>query len=94
MHLFTDASGSKGWKAFWTNKWLQAEWSSEQVMHNMVWKELLFNYMLLCAQSIQGATTEQGKRFHVIVITALHVVCKESTHCYCRELMTLVRTLI
>ena len=44
MHLFTDASGS-GWGAFWTNKWLQAEWSSEQVMHeqvmhDIVWKEL------------------------------------------------------
>ena len=40
MDLFTDASGSKGWGAFWSNKWLQAEWSSEQAMHDIVWKEL------------------------------------------------------
>ena len=40
MHLFTDASGSKGWGAFWSNKWLQAEWSSEQAMHDIAWKEL------------------------------------------------------
>ena len=45
MHLFTDASGSKGWGAFWSNKWLQAEWSSEQVMHDIVWKEL---YAIMC----------------------------------------------
>ena len=30
MQLFTDTSGSKGWGAFWSNHWLQLEWSPEQ----------------------------------------------------------------
>ena len=40
MHLFTDASGNKGWGAFWADRWLQAEWSSEQAQQDIVWKEL------------------------------------------------------
>ena len=50
MHLFTDASGSKGWGAFWSNKWLQAEWSSEQEMHDIVWKE----YAIVCTVNTWG----------------------------------------
>ena len=40
MQLFTDASGSKGWGAFWSNYWLQSEWSPEQSAQDIVWKEL------------------------------------------------------
>ena len=65
MHLFTDASGSKGWEAFWTNKWLQAEWSSEQVMHDIVWKEL---YAIVCTVNTWG---HNWKRSCFIVLTAL-----------------------
>jgi len=40
MQLFTDASGSKGWGAYWSNRWLQSEWSPEQAKQDIVWKEL------------------------------------------------------
>ena len=59
MHLFTDASGSKGWGAFWSNKWLQAEWSSEQAMHNIIWNEL---YTIMFSQYI-GPQLGQKKDF-------------------------------
>ena len=32
MQLFTDASRSKGWGAYWANHWVLAKWSPEQVM--------------------------------------------------------------
>ena len=50
------------------------------------------NYMLLCAQSIQGATTVP--EFFLFHCDNSTVVCKGSTCCYCREFMTLERTLI
>ena len=34
--LFTDASGSKGWEAFWSNHWLQSEWSPKQAKQDIV----------------------------------------------------------
>ena len=40
MQLFMDASGSKGRGAFWSNHWLQSEWSPEQAVQDIVWKEL------------------------------------------------------
>ena len=67
MHLFTDASGNKGWGVFWNNKWLQAEWSSEQAMHDIVWKEL---YAIVFTVNTWGHNWAR-KRFCFIVITAL-----------------------
>ena len=40
MHLYTDASGSLGWGAFWSGHWLQAPWSLNQSEKHIVWKEL------------------------------------------------------
>ena len=40
MHLYTDASGSLGWGAFWSGHWLQAPWSLNQSEKPIVWKEL------------------------------------------------------
>ena len=55
MHLFTDASGNKGWGAFWPDRWLQAEWFPDQAKQNILWKEL---YAIMYAvQLIHGATT-------------------------------------
>ena len=30
MNLYTDASGSEGWGAFWSGRWLQSHWSPAQ----------------------------------------------------------------
>ena len=40
MQLFTDASGSRGWGAYWSKHWVQSKWSPEQAAHDIVWKEL------------------------------------------------------
>ena len=89
VHLFTDASGSKGWRAFWSNKWLQMEWSSEQAMHDIVWKEL---YAIVCTVNIWGHNWARKKiLFHCDNSTVVSIWNKGSTRC--GELMTLVRTL-
>ena len=40
MYLYTDASGSLGWGAFWSGRWLQASWSPVQSAKPILWKEL------------------------------------------------------
>ena len=40
MNLYTDASGSEGWGAFWNGRWLQAHWIPAQLNLPIVWKEL------------------------------------------------------
>ena len=46
MQLFTVASGTEGWGAFWNGRWLQARWSHPQSVMPIVWKEL---YVIVCA---------------------------------------------
>ena len=40
MNLYTDASGTIGWGAYWSGRWLQARWSSNDCAKDIVWKEL------------------------------------------------------
>ena len=40
MQLFTDASGTYGWGAYWNGKWLQGKWSEAQLHMDITWKEL------------------------------------------------------
>ena len=40
MSRYTDAASSVGWGAYWSGRWIQAHWSSEEVERNIVWKEL------------------------------------------------------
>ena len=40
MSLFTDASGTLVWGAYWSGHWIQAHWSPDQVHRNIIWKEL------------------------------------------------------
>ena len=58
MHLFTDASGSKGWDAFWSNSWLQSEWSPKQTKQEIVWKEL---YTIVSAVNTWGQNWTRRK---------------------------------
>ena len=46
MELFTDASGTQGWGAFWNGRWLQSQWTECQATMPIVWKEL---YAIVCA---------------------------------------------
>ena len=40
MNLYTDASGTLGWGAYWSGRWLQAHWSLNDCRKDIVWKEL------------------------------------------------------
>ena len=40
MQLYTDASGTQGWGAYWSGRWLQHRWSPAQHLMNIAWKEL------------------------------------------------------
>ena len=40
MNLHTDASGTIGWGAYWSGRWLQARWSSNDCAKDIMWKEL------------------------------------------------------
>ena len=40
MNLYTDASGTLGWGAYWSGRWLQARWSLNDCKKDIVWKEL------------------------------------------------------
>ena len=40
MNLYTDASGTLGWGAYWSGRWLQAHWSLDDCKKDIVWKEL------------------------------------------------------
>jgi len=51
MQLFTDASGSKGWGAFWNGRWLQSKWTLAHSAMPIVWKEL---YAIVCAVHTWG----------------------------------------
>ena len=40
MTLFTDASGTLDWRAYWSGNWIQARWPPDQININIAWKEL------------------------------------------------------
>ena len=40
MELYTDASGSHGWGAYWSGRWIQAQWPEEHINNDLTWKEL------------------------------------------------------
>ena len=66
MQLFTDASGSKGWGAFWSNHWLQSEWSPEQSVQDIVWKEL---YAIVSAVNTWGHLWSRRKSSSIVTTT-------------------------
>ena len=40
MALYTDASGTLGWGAYWAGHWIQAHWLPDQIGRDIAWKEL------------------------------------------------------
>ena len=40
MQLYTDASGTQGWGAYWSGRWLQRSWSTTQQTRDITWKEV------------------------------------------------------
>ena len=58
MQLFTDASGSDGWGAYWSGRWLQDHWSPAQQQMNIAWKEL---YAIVMAVHTWGSLWQRQK---------------------------------
>lgn len=40
MSLFTDASSTIGWGAYWSGRWIQEQWSPTDMSQDITWKEL------------------------------------------------------
>ena len=89
MHLYTDASGSLGWGAFWSGHGLQASWSPNQLGKPIVWKEL---FAIVNAVNIRGYLwAKQNILFHCDHQAVVDIWHREST---CdSETMALVRFL-
>ena len=89
MHLFTDASSTVGWGAYWSGRWLQAHWSPTQSSRSIVWKEL---YAIVMATNTWGRHWNRKKiLFHCDNHAVVDIWHKGSTPS--AELMTLVRSL-
>ena len=89
MLLFTDASGSEGWGAYWSGRWLQDRWSPEQQKMNITWKEL---YAIVLAVHTWGFSWQRQKiLFNCDNLMVVDIWAKGSTKS--PEVMALVRLL-
>ena len=89
MQLFTDASGSDGWGAYWSGRWLQDHWSPAQQQMNIAWKEL---YAIVMAVHTWGSLWQRQKLlFHCDNQTVVNIWEKGSTKS--PDIMALVRLL-
>ena len=89
MLLFTDASGSEGWGAYCSGRWLQDRWSPEQQKMNITWKEL---YVIVMAVHTWGFSWQRQKiLFNCDNLTVVDIWAKGSTKS--PEVMALVRLL-
>ena len=89
MQLFTDASGTNGWGAYWSGKWLQGQWSESQLQMDITWKEL---FAIVMAVHTWGALWQRQKI--LIHCDNLAVVAIwESGSTRAKETMALVRLL-
>ena len=89
MQLFTDASGTNGWGAYWSGKWLQGRWSETQLQMDITWKEL---FAIVMAVHTWGALWQRQKI--LIHCDNLPVVAIwESGSTRAKETMALVRLL-
>ena len=52
MQLYTDASGTQGWGAYWSGRWLQRSWSTTQQTRDITWKELFATVMAVHTRGI------------------------------------------
>ena len=89
MHLYTDASGSLGWGAFWPGGWLQASWSLNQLGKPIVVKSFLLLSMLWTLGGYLWA--KQKILFHYDDQAVVDILHRRSTRD--SETMALVRFL-
>ena len=58
MALYTDASGTFGWGAYWAGHWIQAHWLPDQIGRDIAWKE---PFAIASAVNTWGHTTGLGR---------------------------------
>ena len=89
MQLFTDASGTIGWGAYWCGKWLQGRWSKLQLCMDIAWKEL---FAIVMAIHTWGSLWQRQKiLFHCDNQAVISIW--ESGTTRAKEIMALVRLL-
>ena len=89
MQLFTDASGTIGWGAYWSGKWLQGHWSEAQLDMDITWKEL---FAIVMAVHTWGSLWQKQKiLFHCDNQAVVSIWESGSTRA--KETMALVRLL-
>ena len=89
MQLFTDASGTIGWGAYWSGKWLQGRWSAAQLNMDITLKEL---YAIVMAVHTWGSLWQRKKiLFHCDNFAVVNIWESGSTRA--SETMALVRLL-
>ena len=89
MKLFTDASGTIGWGAYWCGKWFQGCWSKLQLCMDIAWKEL---FAIVMAVHTRGSLWQRQKiLFHCDNQAVISIW--ESGTTRAKEIMALVRLL-
>ena len=58
MDLYTDASGTHGWGAYWSGRWIYAHWPTEHTHKDITWKEL---YAIAAAVNTWGQLWQRKK---------------------------------
>ena len=69
--LFTDASGTIGYGAYWKGNWLTSPWHNQHIDHNIEWKEL---YAIVVAAIWRGATLGGAKDLLFIATITLWLI--------------------
>ena len=89
MQLFTDASGTISWGAYWCGKWLQGRWSKLQLYMDIAWKEL---FTIVMAIHTWGSLWQRQKILFHCDNQAVISIWESGTIC-AKEIVALVRLL-
>ena len=97
MSLYTDASGSLGWGAYWSGRRIQADWSPDQLGRDIAWKKLFAiasavntwghhwpQKKVLVHCDNQAVVDIWKKRFHSLLTSCPHALylCSTAQHAY------------
>ena len=88
MQLFTDASGTYSWCAYWNGKLLQGKWLEAQLHMDITWKEL-FAIIIAMAVHTWGSLWQRQKVLFYCDNQAVVSIWKASST-KAKETMTLV----
>ena len=70
MDLYTDALGTHSWGAYWSGRWIYAQWPIEHAHKTLHGK----NFMPLPRQLTHRATFGKGRKFYSIATTSRYAI--------------------